>query len=305
MAMIRRYSPSALSKLARGIVDKGEDGVKLRRDLVSATQDNELFVSFVEDKMRELADGIFEGNEEPQTLCDRMTESEYNSLPPGTMRKMADAWSNLEKRDASEPAVWAYINVRLIKDGLIDASYFAAGENGREDSKGIRQLDRALRDNSGRLVVDRARQIIRNWSGASEIRGIREMYQNCSPARAWWTCKLADEAAAEDPTSIDITEQKAIKVLREKSVWNRLSERIVSQLTVIGDIKIRNGIILFLIRQKEGGSTRFIQDETLKMLFQRIGQMSSWRALGFFESSRVCDIISEEIVPFIGSRTES
>lgn len=287
---IKRISDTALRELAKQVIrnkDKeGKEGVQ-RRLLIATRDGAATFVRFIEDATGGATEGQIDLDLPQIPLCG----NEFANLPADSMRRLADLWPNLEKRDASLSGVWARVNIRMVQENLIEPSFFAGGHAGAaEIDKVLNKKDEAPAGKEGdkkkRDPVDGcARLIVRSFAGCREIRGIRSLYQDCAPARAWWTCRLADEAAKALNMEPDIV----LEVLQRKAVWDNLSERIVSSLTVLGDKNIRDGIILFL--QQE-----YLKGEELKGLFRKIGQMCAWRALGFFERNRVAEIIRDEIM---------
>ena len=298
--MLERYTSIAIAGLAKQTVRKPD----FRRGLLESAHKPDEFIGFVESAMRSASGGeIVDGDQQMKLPEFPFCEREFANLPPDTMRDMAALWSDMEKRDASEPGVWARVNLRMVESGKVKPEFFAAGLNGGDSAKGLHRIQHALQSQNEQAITNCARLIVRSFAGCPQIRGIRTLYQDCSPARAWWVCRLASEAAQElAQTDEERTQlfESALDILQRRLVWENLSERIVSRLTVLGDIKVRNGIILFLAEMREDGdASRFLKGEDLKRLFRRIGQMCAWRALGYFESAGVSGIIRDEIVPTI------
>lgn len=299
--MIKQFTSEAIDHLAiESIKDKGD---KFQEDLLKATKDGAVaFQSFVLSVMQDSGEKIIDGEQEMNLPEEGFTANEFNDLPISTMEEMFSIWSDIEKRDACEPGVWAYINLKMVENKLIDPVFFAGKD-------GARRIDEALNLKSleeRKTAIDGCvRHIVRCFAGCPRIRGIRTLYQDCAPARAWRVCRLADDATyklAQNEQVWKETHAAVLSVLHESSVWNNLSERIVSKLTVLGDEKIRNGIVLFLTEEKKDnkkGRSRFLKGGDLKRLFRCIGQMCAWRALGYFESHEISDIIKDEIVPLV------
>ena len=299
--MIERFTSSAVGLLAKATIRDQE----FQRGLLESACDAGQFARFVESAMRYDGGDIVEGDRQMKLPEIHFCEKEFVDLPPDTMQSMAALWPDMEKRDASEPGVWARVNLRMVVSGAVKPEFFAGGQNGNS-SGGKFRIDKALKatgEDGARAVENCARRIIRSLAGCPQIRGIRTLYQDCSPARAWWVCRLASEAAqelAQDGRDREKIYADVLDILQRKAVWENLSERIVSSLTVLGDDKIRNGIILFLTESRmDGENSRFLKGDDLKRLFRRIGQMCAWRALGYFGNAGVSGIIRDEIVPTV------
>lgn len=299
--MIERFTSASLAALAKQTVRSHE----FQRELLRTARmpDPGPFLACVETALQ-IGGEFIEGKQEMQLPNIPFCEREFNDLPREQMRRMADLWPDLEKRDASDPGVWARVNFRMVAEGWIKPVFFAGGQNGGGNATGAYRIDKALSEKDGKegkkAIDGCARRIVRSFAGCPQIRGIRTLYQDCSPARAWWVCHLVDEAAREIARDGDAV----LCILQQKAVWENLSERIVSSLTVVGDNKIRNGIILFLTDSRDNqDDARFLKGDDLKRLFRRIGQMCAWRALGYFDSDGVTKIIRDEIVPTIPPRS--
>ena len=181
--MIERYIPPALAALAKQTVKSPE----FQRELLEAARDSAQFVRFVEDAMRSGGNGeILEGDQKMDLPAAPFCEREFNDLPldedqqRGTIQSMAALWPDLEKRDASEPGVWARVNLRMVEDGKVKPAYFAGGQNGGKGSKGLPRIDDALAK-GGKDLDGCARRIVRSFAGCPQIRGIRTLYQDCPP----------------------------------------------------------------------------------------------------------------------------
>ena len=303
--MFKRYDSAALSKFVTHMLRSKQEGGEFQRQLLTAAKDNGEFVRFFEGNLKEICrcENIFEGSDEPPLLSlspdRRLSESSFINPPLDLMEIMADTWRAFEKRDAGDPCLWAYINIRMVEAGLINSAGLAK-DNGNYES-GATSIDKALRETKQEVMQKKkpeldktSRRLIRQLCGHPNIRGIREMYQHCGPVRAWWTYRIAEEAA--NATGED--GKKFLGVLREKTLWTEFSEEIISRRTVMGDVNIRNGLLLFWCEQ-DSESDLYKKGNTLAQLFRQIGRMSSWRALGYFDCRKVCDVIRAEIVPLI------
>ena len=303
MTEIKRFTATSLDLLAKETVKV--KGGEFQKDLLRATRDGAQFAPFVLSVMQGESGKITEGEQELELPETSFSEREFSDPPMDTMQEMAGLWPDMLKRDACAPGVWARVNLRMIEKGLIQPTFFAGGQNGGGNSQGGRRIDEVLdAKTENPAAIDRcARRIVRCFAGCPRIRGIRTLYQDCTPARAWWVCRLANEAAkelAQDEKDWEKIYNNVLDILQRRAVWENLSERIVSSLTVLGDDQIRNGIILFLTESRmDEESSRFLKGDDLKRLFRRIGQMCAWRALGYFGNAGVSGIIRDEIVPTI------
>ncbi len=228
----------------------------------------------------------------------------------GIMSQTASLLGNLEKRDAASPGVWALINARMIDLGIVQPAWFAASPNGvaRPGSKDITATIEETLSSPGDgqvKIKDMARLIVRRFAGGYRTRGKRDMYLVCPPARAWWICRLAEEAIQGLEGSVDGIDEPATKladILVTSHIWEKLCEKFVSQLTVTGDINIRNGILLYLLNREQRNVDNavgpVIKRSALEDILRRIGQMSTWRALGSLSAMEVMEIIASDIAPF-------
>ena len=128
--------------------------------------------------------------------------------------------------------------------------------------------------------------------GAACLREALSLYNDCPPARAWWQRRIAEQAA----NNIERESKEILALFQSGPVWETLSEKMASRLTVIGDVKLRDGVIAFLLSSEE----RFKKENLLR----GIGVMSAWRGLGIFSPQEIKGIIDNEIVSKIASVPE-
>ena len=291
--MIKSFQPDCIRLFGRELANDPKEGRPFCRETLGAVIGGD-FAAWFKDKIAQLSgkagNAIFtEGEEPPLPDAPFETEDSFCNPPKLEMQKMREIWRPLSPHEASSSALWGYINVRMIERELVSASYFA-GDADKKDF-GARLIEKALRDNDEASIRRLAWSVSRFLTGYIKARSVRALYQNCPPARAWWLCHIA-EKAAQSGCFPSIGIDRILDVLKEKSVWPKLTEFCVSKLTVVGDINIRHGIIGFLCA-KDGkqSSKRF------GSLLKGVGEMSSWRALGSLPPERISEIVRLEIDP--------
>lgn len=298
MTTLKRYRADAFRQFQKAMmkVRGGEMQVELLQ--AAKEQSGNDFANWLEAKMRQCAgsDNIIIGDEEPPLprAPVKYTAPEFIEPTSVTIRYMCDAWQTLTPGVACRAPVWAYIVVRMIAADMIKPHYLITATN-RTKTDGSEEIGAALNtagDKRAQAIDKCVRAFLRRLSGLLE-RGARSIYQNCPPARAWWQNHIAMEAVQ----NAGCEEKPTIKLLKAPLVWELLSDKMASQLTVIADLNLRDGIIMFL--QSDSGA-RFRGDKkTLNSLLRGIGIMSAWRALGIFPPKEVEEILRTEIAPNI------
>ena len=283
--MNKRYDSLELTRFIRhAIAQKGGDS---QHEILQNVLNGENFVSWIDGKI-----ALGKGDEEilfpPESV--RLGAGEYVDFPLTTALMYYSAWENLPLSDAASPSFWAYVTRQAIANGKL-APYnlvLSTADSCPNDNTGKDKIEEAfkLSDAKRNKAMDGlVRNFIRNLCGISEVRGARSIYQDCPFARSWWQCHIA-HSVSQSVSSNDWN-NTILPILREKPVWEQMSDKMASRLTVIGDINIRNGIILHLHEQEKGQ-----RDKTnVKNLLSRIGVMCAWRALGYFSSEDVKKIV--------------
>ena len=289
--MIKHFRPDCVNLFGRAIKNEPPE---FSRGVLSAVLGDD-FPNWFRGEITRLsgrgaADLLVDG-EEPPMPEEEFTEKSFRDSPKAEMKMMRDTWRGLTPREASNPAVWTHINLRMIEAGCVKPWFFASGGNGKDSSPAL--IEKTLRGGSDKRVKELARSVSRFLTGYVPERSIRPLYANCPPARAWWMWHLAEQAA-QAKIAPEVDADHVFGVLKEKWVWAELTEKIVSELTVVGDVNVRHGVIRFLLSQ-EGPSLR--GHKRFRSLLLGVGEMSSWRALGFFGPDRISDILKDEIVP--------
>lgn len=236
---------------------------------------------------------LVDGGDEPPMPDEQFTKNSFRDAPKSEMKKMREIWRGLTPHQASNPAVWTHINLRMIECGLVESWFFVDGPGSRDKVCAI--VEKALRKGDEREIKKLARSVSRFLTGYVPERSMRPLYSNCPPARAWWMWHFAERAAAAGVSGGDA--DKVFGILREKWVWGELTAHILSRLTVIGDVSIRHGILQCLL-SPESATIK----GRLRPLLQEVGIMSSWRALGSLALNRVSEILTAELIPLIAAR---
>ena len=297
--MIKQFRPDCVNLFGRAI--KNESLEFSRSVLSAAVSDNfpDWFTGEIARLSGHSVADLFVDGEEPPVPNEEFTEKSFRDSPKAEMKMMRDTWRDLSPRDASNPAVWTYVNLRMIEAGCVKSYFFASGGNGKDTSVAL--IGKVLRSGTDEKIRELARSVSRFLTGYVPERSLRPLYFNCPPAKAWWMWHFAEQAAqAEIFPGIDA--DRVFRVLQEKHVWGALTEKIVSSLTVIGDVNIRHGIIRFLL-SPEGLTMR--EEKRFLSLLLGIGEMSSWRALGIFEPGRISEILRDEVAPTLPSRNSA
>ena len=283
--MNKRYDSIALRNFRRkAIVKKGDD---FQHEILARILDSENFPSWLDEQINKPTEGndiVFPSE------CKRLGAKEYIEFPETTMHIYYSVWEDIPLSDAATPGFWAYVTRQAIAEHKLASHDLVLSSKGSQpdDSTGKNRIKEVLEsvpgDKQSEDMDKLIRNFIRNLCGIYEVRGARSVYQDCPFARAWWQCYIAHKASPNDwPDQI-------LPMLREKPVWEIVSDRMVSRLTVIGDVNIRNGIIWHLLEQKER------KKDDIRDLLTRIGVMSGWCALGSFSSEEIKGKIAELFV---------
>ncbi len=313
---VKRYNENALIKFGDRVAPN-EENSELCANILRHAAQGDGFVEFITNEISgDDAGNCTSGDIDPETWLAHgkgiyPTAAAFIGYDYGVMSQTANLLGNLEKSDAASPGVWALINARMIELDIVKPAWLAATSNGgsRPGSKDIGAMIEETLSTSGEggqvKIKDMARLIVRRFAGGYRARGKRDMYQVCPPARAWWICRLAEEAIQDLEGAVDGIDEPATKladILVTAHIWEKLCEKFVSQLTVTGDINIRNGILLYLLKKEQRNADNaigpVIKRAALEDILRRIGQMSTWRALGSLSAMEVMEIIESDIAPY-------
>ena len=294
MTKIKRYRADAYRQFQKAALS--DRGGEMQLGILDAVRSRKGadFVQWLDDLIRHCAQSsdIIIGDEEPAIPVNPPVYTVGDFLQPPDPASMWEAWRSITPGIACSSSVWAYIVARLIGAEKIQPHYLVA-ESKSAKPNGKAEIDEALRatgDQKKSKVDGRVRAFLRRLSGIYE-RGARSVYENCPPASAWWQYYIARQAAQN--AGCDAAE--VITVLKAPGIWSPLVEKMASRLTVIGDINLRDGLVMFLL---EGDNAKRYNTKTkLAPLFRSIGIMSAWRAIGYFPPDQVRDIIREIAPP--------
>ena len=290
--MFKRYFPEDLRRIAKVAMEDTD----FHREILTEAISGGNFVEWFDGKVASLAEKsvteIVDNGDEPPLPDSPFTEKEFHDPPRLEMQRIRHIWGDLKPIDACNPSTWTYINVQMIAQGIVQPWFFAKGKG--NDKSGKRRIEMALRDNDRGSLRDVGRQIVRFLTGYLQGRGPRTLYEDAPLSRTWWTCYLAEQISCDLDRDIDDT----LTILKENAFWREFSNKIVADLTVIGDKNIRTGIVEFMIKEKQDtphGNWR----NFLRPFFRNIGEMTAWRALGYFPPQGVADILKAEIAPLV------
>lgn len=302
MTMLKRYRADAFRQFQMAVMKVRGGKMQVELLQAAAERSGNDFVNWLEATMRQCAgnDDIIIGDEEPPVPPQPSKYSAAHFLQPPDHAKMWESWKSIPPGVACSPATWAYIVGRLVAAGKIEPRYLAVSPNGAETDGGdeIRKALAKTGEEKAKEVDKCVRAFLRRLSGLLE-RGARSVYQNCPPARAWWQHYIADQVAQKTGKE----KKDVMKLLRAPAVWELLSDKMASRLTVIGDRNLRDGIVMFLL--DNNGAKFSGSKKTLNRLFADIGVMAAWRALGYFPPKRVEEILTAEIAPHISEDSTS
>lgn len=217
--------------------------------LLEAAKDSATFVKHIETLIEENDGQLHLGHDCPE--FEKMCETEFKGLSRKVSAAHAlwNAMSEMSPIDACRPGLWLYVTLNAIKTRAIESHYLAAGSNG---DTGLACIDKALKNRyemvkSGSGYSHRylycSRWILRRTFGAISQRGLKAIPTDAWFARFWWQRYLAKEiegGGAEIPADdmMDLFHE-------EKGVYEELTMRMVSSLTVIGDKSVRDGLMHF------------------------------------------------------------
>lgn len=321
---IKRYHAESFSAFRRQAI--ASPGSPLQIEILETMREisREEFIGWLSGKIKESGVEIehaIEGDIEPEMPAKQLSARIFIGPPDDNANRkynpreeMWSKWQNLPIKDACSPAVWGYIVSRMIENKIIPKPYNLMANAKDAKSDGLAEIDAALRaarkqkskdkdgesDDKANKVDSCVRAVLRRLCGLPEERATRSIYQDCPPARAWWQRYISEQVAV----TLGKATEAVQSVLINPTVWGILTEAMASRLTVIGDRNIRDGIMLFLLEEKEkweqansGGGEKnpqFHQQKNLHSLVRRkIGVMCSWRALGFFEPPKIKEIVED------------
>ena len=281
MGKFKLLSGKRINDYIRKIARNDEASTQLRRELVESTKRDSDFISYVKTHI---------GFDDDQTRDIRLdpklkfTEQQYRSASFDDEMVISSSIRDCSAYLATTPEYWGGLTIALIESGLIHAHYLASKPNDsrNERNRGKYRIDAALKANK---YDDLPRYILRSFCGHPRLRdtGYRDYFQFCPVSRAWWRCRLADVSSGRNGIESSVIH----KTLINKGVWNHLSEKGVSKLTVISDVNIFSGMVHFFV------SKNVASEKECKEITGYIGAQSTWRELGAYSAADVSHLISE------------
>ena len=300
----KQYDSDGACNVLKRITRRRDDSIAL----LKAAKDSDEFVQHI----RSLIDGaggrLHDGRECPQ--FERMDENCFKDLSWKIHgRTLWEAMGDMPPIDACRPGLWLYVTLHAIETGAIKSHYLAARNNGSQNT-GLYTLDLALQSpdeevNSGRGKAPRwqycSRLVLRRMFGAISDRGAKAVFTDVPFAKIWWQRRIAEDiAAGANIPADDMTAFFSEKDL--KGVYEELTMRMASKLTVIADQPVRDGLMHFFFHAAKDDSKSpkdFAATSTgFKKLVNRLGVMLAWRAmgaLGVLENSEITYGCADEI----------
>ncbi len=288
---IKRYNSAALTSFKKSLIRKKGDSSQKTLLENAKNYENHDFVSWLDEQIVHYGNGItapIKGDIDA-ALPDmpKLSASEFINPPESTIHNWFSTWRTLQISDAANSSVWAYITRQMIAEGKLrpyDLMLSAADKG--DEFAGKHKIENALAPNvseeeKSKRMDKCVRNFLRRLCGLYEERGTRSLYQNCPFAKAWWQCHIAESVKSTDKI---INADKVVSLFQKKPVWEQLSDKIATRLTVLGDENIRNGIIMFLT---ENNRDAYHKIPPLRDLLTSVGIMTTWCALGYFPPEQV------------------
>ncbi len=298
----KRYNAASLTQFRRKLIE--EQGGSSQKILLESAMDceNRDFVLWLDGQIvhHGNVDNPIEGDADIPLpdFPPKFTGCDFINPSTDTINHWFSAWKVLHISDAANSSVWAYITRQMIAAEKLRPYDLMVGPADKGDEflgkdKIIKALNISNTDKRKEEMDKCVRHFIRHLCGLYEVRSTKTLYQDCPFAKAWWQCHIAESFENYND---------AIRVIRNKAIWGKLSEKISSSLTVLGDKNIRNGIIMFLME-----NDTYHKKSSFKDLLTSVGIMSTWCALGYFPPEQVKEhvaIIAEKMQP-LGESTDT
>ncbi len=300
--MIKRYTDEAFRIFQKeAISEKGSDFQELILQN-AIDKEGKDFVGWLDNKIQEISkvNDITIDGDEPQlpNIPTRYTASDFKTPTKEAAENIWHTWEKIHPGILSSSTVWGYITSCLIKQEKIKPYYLMMGNNGA-NSDGKKEIEKALaaKGEARSSAIDACvRSFLRRFSGLQIVRGTRSVYQDCPIAMTWWQYYIANDAAINiGESGVQKDKQQVIDFLRQPSVWVIFSDKMASQLTVIGDRNIRDGLIVYFLNETDEDNRVMNKDNILKA----VGVVCAWRALGALSPKEVSEIIKNDIVPYL------
>ena len=280
MSKFRQLSEDGLNEYIKDVSKDAKPAKQLRRELIEATRSSGAFVDHVKKNI-----GI--DNEKVMNIKlnakSKFNEQQYRSATNDDESVIAGSIGDCSAYLATNAEYWGGLTLALIESGIIQAHYLASKPNDSHSlkNKGKYRIDSALKT---KKYDELTRYILRSLCGHPRLRNTahRDYLQFCPVSRAWWRSKLATDSAKQNGIDSSTIHQTLIN----KGLWNHLSEKGVSKLTVISDANIFSGLVHFFVQKKVVG------EKECRAITGYIGAQSTWRELGAFSPREVSDLLA-------------
>ena len=258
--------------------------------LLKAAKDSDEFLRHI----RSLIDGeggqLHDGRECPE--FERMDENCFKNLSWKVHgRTLWEAMSDMPPIDACRPGLWLYVTLRAIETKAIESHYLAAAVNGSQDT-GLSAIDLALNNPDEEVGNPKAprwkfysRLVLRRMFGAISERGAKGVFTEVPFAKIWWQRRIAEDIAkGVDTEGASIPADSMVALFFEsKGVYEELTRCMASDLTVIADQPVRDGLMHFFFnaaKHNKSPDNFSTTNANFKVLIKRLGVMLAWRAMG-------------------------
>ena len=280
MSKFRQLSEEGLTNYIRKISGDDDDAKELRKELIEATKRSSAFVAHVKKHI---------GFDDDKKMDVRLgkglkfNEQQYRSATDSEESVIAQSIGECSAHLATNAEYWGGLTIAMIDAGLIQSHYLASKPNDTHNAKnkGKHRIDSALRK---KQYDELPRYILRSFCGHPRLRNTahRDYLQFCPVSRAWWRRRLAVASSSRN----GIESSTIHKTLINRGIWNHLSERGVSKLTVISDANIFSGLVHFFVQSK------VVSEKECRKITGYVGAQSTWRELGAFSAIEVSDLLT-------------
>ena len=282
MAWKQYDSDQSISEL-KGITKKDSSLEERCRGLLTAAKDSQHFVAYIQ-KLVEQGDGKLHGDntaelEKLKKLC----ENQFKNLSwKGVHVGLWEAMHNMQPIEACRPGLWLYLTLNAIENGIIESHFLAYNSS----HTGLAQIDRALKSNNAGektpLYLECSRAVLRRMFGAISERGAKGVFVDIPFAKMWWQRHIAEEISKGEA---NIPADEMAEFFSDKAgIYEELTMRMSSTLTVIGDKQVRDGLMHFCFHAYKNEDKRPQSfdptSDNFKKLVKRLGVMLAWRAMG-------------------------
>lgn len=292
-----QYDSDASINALKWIANETEGTGAARVALLESAKDSQTFLAHVKSLIKDGGGRLHSGKDAPH-FSEKMDEPCYKNLSWKIQGpELWDSMKDMPPIDACRPGLWLYVTLDAIDKSVIESHYLAAGTNGVGDT-GLARIGDALQPGKDKAALDLTRLVLRRMFGAISQRGNKAVFTDIPFAKIWWQRYIAEKIAqgGVDISADDMTNFLASVNAKRKGVYEELTMRMSSRLTVIADSPIRDGLMHFFYgaAKKENcppGFSCTVGD--FKKLVRRLGIMLAWRAMGAMEAMENSAITGE------------